>query len=289
MVDGPAAQRGARLAGRCTARLDVPAAPYPRATAAARPAIVLVIVVAVAGSALGALAFADGGGITGTALGAAIGLLLVVGLAALGTLLWYPRTGRLEVVTEDGRLWLPSVRPFRVLTLLGLMMCIAAGAVVVIGFVVERSLAGPVVASIGAVVLAVACVPVLVAHVRGVAVLPKVGLGPDDVVRRSGRTVQVVRWEDVDSVDAVTDPAPRVLVVARRPVSTTSRSRPSPPGRPVGGPTVGPDQLAIATNLHGSDPRPVEMLLRHYLRSPAHRAELGTAAAEDRVRRGDLG
>lgn len=273
---------------RVSARLAAPASPYPRSTAAARPAIVLVIVVAIAGFGLGALAFADGGGITGTGLGAAIALLLVVGLAALGTLLAYPRKGRLEVVTEDGRLWLPSVRPFRFLTLLGLTICIALGVVVVIGFVVERSVAGPVVASIGAVVLAVACVPVLVAHVRGVAVLPKVGLGPDDVVRRSGRAVQVVRWEDVDSARVVTDPAPRVLVVARRPVPTTYSSRPTPGERPVGGPATRPDQLPIATNLHGSDPRLVELLLRHYLRHPEHRHELGTSAAEDRIRRGDL-
>jgi hypothetical protein len=252
-----------------------------RSTAAARPAIVLVIVVAVAGFGLGALAFTDGGGITGIGLGAGIVLLLVVGLAALATLLAYPRKGRLEVVTEEGRLWLPSVRPFRVLTLLGLAVCIALGVVVVIGFLVERSFAGPVVASIGAVVLAVACVPVLVAHVRGVAVLPRVGLGPDDIVRMSGRAVQVVRWEDVDSAQTVTDPAPRVLLVAGRPVPTTMRSRP-------GGPTTRPDQLPIATNLHGSDPRLIELLLRHYLGHPAHRAELGTTAAEDRIRRGDL-
>lgn len=274
--------------GRLTARLTAPASPYPRSTAAARPAIVLVIVVAIAGFGLGALAFADGGGITGIGLGAAIMLLLVVGLAALGTLLAYPRKGRLEVLTEEGRLWLPPVRPFRILTLLGLAVCIALGVVVVIGFLVERSFAGPVVASIGAVVLAVACVPVLVAHMRGVAVLPRVGLGPDDIVRMSGRAVQVVRWEDVDSAQTVTDPAPRVLVVAGRPVPTTTRSRPTPGERPVGGPTTRPDQLPIATNLHGSDPRLIELLLRHYLGHPAHRAELGTTAAEDRVRRGDL-
>lgn len=274
--------------GRFTVRLDAPATPYPRPTAAARPAIVLVVVVAVAGSGLGALAFADGGGTTGTGLGAAVALLLVVGLGALGTVLAYPRRGRLEVATEEGRLWLPSVRPFRFLTLLGLTICIALGVVVVVGLLVERDVTGPVVASLGAVVLAVACVPVLVAHVRGVAVLPTVGLGPDDVVRMSGRGVQVVRWEDVDSADAVTDPAPRVLVVARRPVPTTFGSRPTPGERPVGGPPTRPDQLPIATNLHGSDPRLVELLLRHYLRHPAHRAELGTSAAEARIRRGDL-
>jgi hypothetical protein len=275
--------------GRFTARLDAPASPYPRSTAAAGPAIVLVIIVAVAGVALGAWALADGGGITGTALGAAIALLLLVGLAALGTLLAYPRKGRLEVVTDDGRLWLPSARPFRLLTLVGLTICIALGVVVLIGLVVERSLAGPVIASVGAVALAVVCVPVLAAHVRGAVVLPKVGLGPDDVVRLSGRAVQVVRWEDVDSADAVTDPAPRVLVVARRPVPTSFSSRSTPGERPVGGPPTRPDQLPIATNLHGSDPRLVEMLLRHYLRHPTHRVELGTPAAEDRVRRGDLG
>jgi hypothetical protein len=247
-----------------------------------------VIVVAVAGFGLGAWAFADGGGIAGVGLGAAILLLLVVGLGVLSTVLAHPRRRRLEIVTAEDRLWLPSVRPLRALTLAGLVICIALGVVVLLGFAVERSFTGPVVASAGAIVLAAACVPVLVAYVRGVAVLPKIGLGPENLVRVSGRTVQMVRWDDVVSAVLVPDPAPRVLVLARRPVPTTSRSRPSPGERPVGGPATGPDQLPIATNLHGSDPRLVELLLRHYLRHPAHRHELGTPAAEERILRGDL-
>lgn len=40
--------------------------------------------------------------------------------------------------------------------------------------------------------------------------------------------------------------------------------------------------------MHASDARLVELLIRHYVRHPAHRSELGTSAAEDRIARGDL-
>jgi hypothetical protein len=204
-------------------------------------------------------------------------------VAFVGVLLLRPRAGRIEVETVDGRLWLPPVRSVRPVMLLALVAAAAMGPAVLLGLVVDDGLRLPALASVGALVVSAGTVPVLVAALRGRWVLPRVGLGPQDVVRESGRGVQTVRWHDVVAVDLVHDPAPRVLITSRTAVPTRDRSRPSLGERPVGGPRTRADQLAIPVRLHASDPALVVALLRHHLHHPADRSDLGTQRAEDRL------
>ncbi|GIG36450.1 hypothetical protein Cpa01nite_18310 [Cellulomonas pakistanensis] len=273
---------------RVVVRIVEPATAYPRATTAMRLPVVAGLLLGGGAFALGAAALVADGGLVGIGLGVAIALLLLLGLATVGTFLFQPRRDRLEVVTEEGRLWLPAARPLGVLNLAGLVVCVTLGLVVVAGYAVTREFEGPVAASVGAVVLAVVCVRVLVATLRGDSVLPAVGLGPDDVVRRSGRSRQVLRWEDIAEVTLETDAGPRVVLRGRRPVTTRLTSQPTLGERPVAGSSTRTDQISIGANLHGSDPRLIARLIRHYQRHPADRIELGTSRAEIRLKEGDL-
>lgn len=279
---------GVRVTGRRVLRPDVPvgrgaSVPVGRLLGTLVLCLLLgAVVVLVAGLLI------SEGGFTGVALGVVLGSLALTGMGFLAMLLAHPRKGRLDVVTDEGRLWLPAARPIRPLSWAGLGLSVALGAVVVVGVVIDGEFRASNLASFGAIVVAVAALPALIATMRGTSAPPRVGLGPDDVIRESGRGYQVIAWTDVVGVDLVADPGPRVLVTARVAVPTRYRSRPSVGERPATGPRTRPDQLPIPTNLHGSDPRLVELLLRHYLRHPAHRIELGTPAAEERIARGDL-
>ncbi|WP_203668472.1 hypothetical protein [Cellulomonas pakistanensis] len=169
-----------------------------------------------------------------------------------------------------------------------MVLAVLLGLVVVIGFVVDGGFRASNLASVGAVLVAALMVPTLIGAVRGALVAPRVGLGRDDIVRESGRSVVSAQWKDVLKVELVTDPAPRVLITSAAPIRSERRS-PVPAGElPVGGPRTGAQQLAIPTNMHASDARLVELLIRHYAKRERDRAELGTPAAEDRIARGDL-
>lgn len=271
---------------RTVLRPHVATRPYVRSTTALTAARGLGLgAAAVLFLATGVLLATQAGGWSAV-FGVLLLLLVLLGVGLTVGMLAHPRRGRLEVGTAEGRLWLPALRWWQPVVVASVLLVLALLAVPVLRLL--DGVGAPGWTSVGAVLAAVALFPVLAATLRGQSVAPRLGLGPDGVLRESGRTAQVVRWDDVDSVDLVADPAPRVLVHARCAVPTRYRSRPTAGERPVGGPPTRPDQLPIATNLHGSDPRLVELLLRHYLRHPAHRQELGTPAAVDRILRGDL-
>lgn len=267
-------------------RPSVETGPAVSSAAALRPGFVVlaIVMLAIAVPVIGL--FVTDGGFTGPALGTTLGLLVLVGSALFVGLLVLPRRGRLEVATDEGRLWLPAARPVGPLALIAMVLAVLLGVVVVIGFVVDGGFRASNLASVGAVLVAGLTLPTLIGAVRGALVAPRVGLGPDDIVRESGRSVVSAPWKDVLKVELVTDPAPRVLITSVAPIRTERRS-PVPVGElPVGGPRTGAQQLAIPTNMHASDARLVELVIRHYAKRD--RAELGTPAAEDRIARGDL-
>lgn len=274
------------MRSRRVLRPDVRVADPVRSTAALTPGRAFVIGLPVVLVILCAVAMLVQRNLTLTLLAGTGLLLLLSGLGLLVSSLAHPRRGRVEVATE--RLWLPPVRQWHPLVVASLTLIIVFGAVTAVGAALDRDFAGPHVASVGAIVLSVACVRPLVANLTGRAVPPRVGLGRSELIRESGRGFQVVSWDDITAIDLVTDPAPRVLVTARTKVPTRYRSQPSAGERGGVGPRTEPNQIAIPTIQHGSDPRLVELLLRHYLRHPRHRAELGTPAAEERIARGDL-
>lgn len=248
-------------------------------------ALLVLVLALVAG---GIVVLIGSGGFTGLVVGGTAAVLVGSGATFVGVLLLRPRAGRIEVETAEGRLWLPPVRPVGLLTLLALAAVAAMGPAVLLGLVVDDGLRLPALASVGALVLSAGIVPVLVAALRGAWVLPRVGLGPEGVLRASGKGVQCVPWQEVVAIDLVHDPAPRVLITSREVVPTRYLSRPSAGDRPAAGPRTRPDQLPIPVRLHGSDPELVARLLRHYARHPADRHELGTGAAEDRLAQGRL-
>jgi hypothetical protein len=248
-----------------------------------------------AGVLLFCLALLDGGGVLGVGTAVGVAALVLVGLRLFAWVLARPRDGRVEVVTEGGRLWLPVARPVSSGLVVAAALVIALGAVVVVGVLVD-GWESPVLADRGGrrglavgflflatVVAAAVCVPVLVGLVRGSRGPRRTGFGPDGVVRDRGSRIpgQLVPWDDV--AWPVPTRRPRRVRVERLSVLLRLSALDVPDGD---GPE--PERLDVLTPVHASDPRLVALLVLHYRDHPEHRHELGTAAAEQRIRDGRL-
>ena len=254
--------------------------------------VLLLVMVVVAGSGLGAAVMVSSEHGATVALGSLLLLLVVAHVVGAAVLFLRPRRGRLEIdaVSPSGdRMWLPGMPVLGLFGVAGPLLVVALGVALLTHLVAGEHTGSRLLASAPvALVLIALAGPALVAAVRGHSVPPRIGLGPDDVVRRSGRTEESVAWSDVVAVGLVTAPAPPELVSARVPPARTTVGRPSLGERAVGGPPSYGHALSIPTNLHGSDPSLVAELLAFYWRHPQHRDELGTPAAVDRIERGDF-
>lgn len=240
--------------------------------AISRPSARLLALVPVVGLAWVVLAvrLLGAGGALGVGVAAVSAGILAVG-AALATWLARPsREGRLPVVAEDDRLWLPVATPLRagLVALTGLVVLL--GVAVVVGLLLDgpdallsmaresapRGQAFPFVLAGGAVLGAVLCLPLLVGLVRGTRGPRRVGLGPDGVRREPGRRApaELVRWAEVGEV-----------VVARRPSRVEIGRRGSAPGE-------GPRPLVVLARLHDADPVALAALVERYRDDPSARA-----------------
>lgn len=237
----------------------------------------------------------DGGGVLGIGGGALVALLGLVGCRLGVWLLVRAHHGRIEVVTEGGRLWLPVARPVSRALVLLCILTIALGVTVVVGVAVDgwgspvlahrggRRGYGLVLLLAGSVVAAALCVPVLAGLLRGTRGPRRVGFGPEDVVRERGNRILELRvpWRDVG-----------FMWVTRRPRRTrvsrlSTGLRLSMPG-PLADDGPDPEHLDVLNPSHASDARLVALLVLHYRDHPEDRHELGTPAAERRVREGRL-
>jgi hypothetical protein len=240
------------------------------------------------------LALLDLGGVLGVGFALGLGALAVTGALLAGWLLARPvrYRRRIEVVTEDGRLWLPVARPVRAGVVAALTLLVGLGAVAVVGVAVDGWDA-PVLQAVGrgrrpgpailVPVLGLAgglAVPVLVGVLRGTRGPRRTGFGPHDVIREGGSRIPALQvpWHDV-RVAAASHRPPRVRIgrlSAGRPGRSPERLGPEP------------EHLDVLGAVHAADPAVVALLARHYRDHPEHREELGTPAAEERLRRGDL-
>lgn len=219
---------------------------------------------------------------------------LLCGLALWG--LWSGigfRHGRLEVVTADGRLWFPSSRALPLVATGGLFLLTVVWVLLLVG-VLEGSVDLSTARSgwrdgNGLLLAGFITVPLLVSRLRRRTVDHRLGLGPVDVLHLHRDGPCVVAWNHVQRVELSSDRGPHLQLTAwgrvesgytAKPLASTWRVRGVPDGR---------DWIAVPLNAFRSDPALMELVLQFYRRHPGYRHELGTAAAEERIARGDFG
>lgn len=237
------------------------------------------LVVPLAG--LGAVAMALSGEPLVIALGLTIAAALVLACVAVGALVLAPRDGRIELATVRRRLELPPTRVARVAGPVGAGLALLFSALLVLGGLQGVDMGSTRFTSpfVGLVLGAIVLVGVL-RNPPGGARTARVVLTPDGVGRRRGTEVELLPWDEITAPRLSVEPAVQ-LTIWRRSVTPARGARPSE--------ALADARLVLPLATYRSDPNLVVALVEHYRTHPRDRAELGTSAAVERVRRGELG